>query len=250
MNAVIAEKRPFYRKGRFIFGVIAVLLVLAILVTGLAMVFSAAPTVYSLGGAKLREDAYSYWFACQKYIYQIRYRDLAIEDSDAGWARIEEASGQSYGDMFRELIDEEIRLRFVAASLFDGEGYSLSATDRATLQTLVEEFEAESFGEIPDVSVKLDERYFRRIMDNIFSNTQKYADIDHPITLYSECDGDFLTLSCKNKVRRDKDIPESNGIGLKTCAKMMKEMGGELNVKETDGFFTVKITLPVEKQDD
>ena len=149
MNAVITEKKPFYRRGRFIFGMIAVLLVLAILVTGLAMVFSAAPTVYSLGGAKLREDAYSYWFACQKYIYQIRYRDLAIEDSDAGWARIEEASGRSYGDVFRELIDEEICLRFVAASLFDSEGYSLSATDRATLEALVEELETESFGEIP-----------------------------------------------------------------------------------------------------
>ncbi len=111
-------------------------------------------------------------------------------------------------------------------------------------------YKMEGSGEIPDLSVKLDERYFRRIMDNIFSNVIKYADGEYPIELCSECDGELLVLSCKNRIRSDKNIPESNGIGLKTCAKMLEEMGGSLVTEEADGFFSVTMTLPVEKKDD
>ena len=64
MNAVTTEKRPFYRKKRFVFGAVALLLALAVLTVGLVMVLNASPAVYRFGGAVLREDAYSYWFSC------------------------------------------------------------------------------------------------------------------------------------------------------------------------------------------
>ncbi len=111
-------------------------------------------------------------------------------------------------------------------------------------------YKLDSLGEIPDVCVKIDERYFRRVIDNVFSNIIKYADQKHPVCLGVElCDG-RLVLYCKNKTRTDKDIPESNGIGLKTCTKMMEEMGGELLYGECEGVFTAKMILPAEKMDD
>ncbi len=108
----------------------------------------------------------------------------------------------------------------------------------------------ESFGNIQKAYVRIDERYLRRVIDNIFSNIMKYADIGHPVCLGAVCGEDSITLSCKNKIRTDKDIPESNGIGLKTCAKMMEEMGGKISYEEKDGMFTASMTLPLEKKND
>lgn len=105
-------------------------------------------------------------------------------------------------------------------------------------------------GRLPDLIVKIDERYFRRVIDNIFSNIIKYADIEADVELCAGCSDGTVTLSCKNKIRTDRDIPESNGIGLKTCMKMMEEMGGDLKTEERDGYFSVTITLPVEIEND
>jgi signal transduction histidine kinase len=63
-------------------------------------------------------------------------------------------------------------------------------------------------------------------------------------------DGERLILSCENKIRTDREIPESNGIGLRTCAKMMEEMGGKLSFASIEGRFTVTLTFPLEKKDD
>ena len=103
----------------------------------------------------------------------------------------------------------------------------------------------EMTGELPAVYLDIEERYFRRVMDNIFSNIIKYADSTSPVLLGVERGEDTLGLYCQNKTRTDKDIPESNGIGLRTCAKMMEEMGGGLSYGEVDGIFTVALTLPI-----
>ncbi len=104
--------------------------------------------------------------------------------------------------------------------------------------------------EIPEGAVKIEERYFRRVMDNIFSNVVKYADPADPVEIAAEYKNDSLSLSCKNKIRTDKNIPESNGIGLKTCSRMMEEMGGGLYFEDNNGYFTVQITLLTETDDD
>ncbi len=103
---------------------------------------------------------------------------------------------------------------------------------------------------VPNGSVRIDERYFRRVMDNIFSNIIKYADTHFAVEIHASISNGVLTLLCKNKTRTDKNIPESNGIGLKTCSKMMEEMGGGLHYEEKDGFFTVKLTLLAEADND
>lgn len=140
--------KPFYKKPRFFVVAVAVLLVLAILVAALVLTLTAAPAVYSFGGATLREDAYSYWFACMKYKFHADYRALGIEDTAAGWGALGE-DGRSYEELFYDMIDEEIRLRFIAASLFDSQGYTLSSDDRLSLDTLIADLGLESFGEIP-----------------------------------------------------------------------------------------------------
>ena len=189
MNVKSTEKKPFYCKSRFILGMMAALLALSLLVTGFALVLTASPVVYSFGGAKLREDAYSYWFSCYKYIYQIRYRDLGIKDTYEGWMEKGE-DGLSYEESFRKMIDERIRLRFVAASLFDSEGYSLSESDRETLNALIEEFKTESFGEIPFEVLEKTYGIKKSAVKQTALYEQKYAALykqlfSDPIAIYS-----------------------------------------------------------------
>ncbi len=179
---------------------------------------------------------------------------------------------QNDGNISEEYIsacrDNALRLKNLSDDMFSyflvfgksEERLNLSRVDARGLVThIVSEYalllyergySLDSAGEVPDVCLEIDERYFRRVIDNIFSNIIKYADAGSPILLSASCDGEHLMLSCSNKVRSDKDIPESNGIGLRTCAKMMEEMGGELAVCESDGAFKVTITLPVGEKDD
>lgn len=103
-------------------------------------------------------------------------------------------------------------------------------------------------GEIPAVKVKIDEGYFRRVTDNLFSNIIKYADPDHAVTVDSRIDEGYLRLIFKNKIARDNGMPESNGIGLKTCVRIMEEMGGKLTYEAEGDLFEVEVTLPMEKE--
>ena len=57
-------------------------------------------------------------------------------------------------------------------------------------------------------------------------------------------------MKCRNMITQDKEIPESNGIGLKTCAKIMEEMGGSFGYFESNDAFTVELTVPIDQNDD
>lgn len=98
--------------------------------------------------------------------------------------------------------------------------------------------------------VRIDTVYFSRVIDNVFSNIIKYADAESPIRIKAESSDGFVRLSFTNKVRTDKNIPESNGIGIKTCIKIMQQMGGKLDIEEKDGDFTVILSVAAESEND
>ncbi len=102
--------------------------------------------------------------------------------------------------------------------------------------------------EIPDAHILIDDVYFRRVTDNLFSNITKYADVERPIRLSVTLCQDIFSVTCSNIVNKNTNKPESNGIGLKTCVKIMEEMGGGLTYYEENDAFTVKIDIPCEKK--
>lgn len=104
--------------------------------------------------------------------------------------------------------------------------------------------------EIPSARVLCDMAYFGRIIDNVFSNIAKYADASAPITVSVESDEKFASLCFKNKTRADRSLPESNRIGLKTCTKIIEQMGGELTVRETEDSFEITVKLILEDIND
>ncbi len=100
-------------------------------------------------------------------------------------------------------------------------------------------------GELPHASMMLDTAYFGRVIDNIFSNLKKYADPDVPVVIETAVENGRLVISFKNKIKTDGEQPESNRIGLKTCERIMEQMGGELCVNSVGVDFITTVALPV-----
>lgn len=131
---------------------------------------------------------------------------------------LENAAYQS-ADVVRQMIAEHTLLLFE-------KGYSFEQNDLA----------AACF-------VNIDTMYFGRVVGNIFSNLEKYADASEPIKVCFELSDGYLTVSFTNKIKESDSIPESNHIGVKTCERIMGKLGGSFDTFETDGSYTVNIKL-------
>ena len=96
---------------------------------------------------------------------------------------------------------------------------------------------------LPDITVSIDEKYFRRVIDNLFSNIVKYADPSSPVKFEARETEKRLILICSNAKKLDEERAESNGIGHKTCIRIMEEMGGSFEIEESEETYTVKIQI-------
>ena len=97
-----------------------------------------------------------------------------------------------------------------------------------------------------DKTVLLDIASVLRIVDNMFSNLYKYADKNEKINISIATFDNSLKLSFENKIRRDGATVESNGIGLKTCAKLADFMGARFEQITSEDSFIVNIYLQIE----
>ncbi|MCM1159464.1 MAG: HAMP domain-containing histidine kinase [Bacteroidales bacterium] len=91
-------------------------------------------------------------------------------------------------------------------------------------------------------------QYMQRVLNNILSNLGKYADKEKPIEVSAAREQDYLVISVRNGVQKNRDTHESTKIGLITCERIMKLHRGEFQKYEVEGEFTVKLTIPMEKQ--
>lgn len=85
---------------------------------------------------------------------------------------------------------------------------------------------------------------FRRVVDNLFSNLNKYASRRQPVTIVCEQTAEGARLTIRNRKRTDGALVESSGIGLKTCGKIMKEHGGTFTVTDEKEEFSAALFLP------
>ena len=221
-------RKPLSRRG--LLAIIAIALVVAILLTSLILALTASPTVYGFGGASLREDAFSYWFSCLKYEYLVHYRDLDIEDTAAGWAKTDE-DGRTYGDRFTEMISKEIRMRFIAASLFDSQGYRLTSADYDALDALITDFESESYGEIPFDVLKEDCGVKKKAVKQVALYEQKYEAFYRALfsdteAIYSESYRDALSEFYKSNYGRYNMIYVKDTVGEERIAALENALFG------------------------
>ena len=100
--------------------------------------------------------------------------------------------------------------------------------------------------------IRVNEEYINRIMDNIVSNIEKYADKSMPVrieTIYTEEYGGLAFrngISCSTEDRRKTE--GSTNIGLHNVEKMMKNMSGYCRVKQTECIFELSLMFPWVKE--
>lgn len=86
--------------------------------------------------------------------------------------------------------------------------------------------------------------YIMRILDNVTSNIEKYADPSVPITICSLEEEGMAGFFFENKVRDLEEKPESTGIGMQNIKNMMQKMGGRCIVEEKEGRFRLILLFP------
>ena len=82
-----------------------------------------------------------------------------------------------------------------------------------------------------------------RIIDNVFSNILKYADKTSPIYIKVTARDDVLTMNFSNRIAKDIDMAESNGIGLKTCVKIAELIACEFSSAKSEEGFSASVGL-------
>lgn len=89
----------------------------------------------------------------------------------------------------------------------------------------------------------------KRVTDNLLSNIEKYADPAARLTILAEREGERLHVCFANRARRELARVESSHIGLRTCAAILKLLGGEFVTHRDGDAFTAEFTLPVTPPD-
>jgi len=109
-------------------------------------------------------------------------------------------------------------------------------------------FELSYSHDLPSVTISVNLDYLGRVIDNVFANIQKYADLNAPVYIESEIKDGNLMLTVKNKIDKSSDRAESNGIGLKTCERIMERMGGSVTVVAESDDYSITLNFPVKEQ--
>ena len=101
-------------------------------------------------------------------------------------------------------------------------------------------------GRLPGGSViRTDAPNLMRIVDNVFSNLRKYADITKPISFNVNVMDGRLILECVNSIRTDNEGAESNGIGLKTCVRLASLIAEKFEYKKQDNYFVCSLSMKI-----
>ena len=94
----------------------------------------------------------------------------------------------------------------------------------------------------------VNEEYINRIMDNIVSNIEKYADKSMPVRTEIVYEEEYVGLIVQNGTAcdaRDRRKTEgSTNIGLYNVEKMMKNMNGYCGVEQTERTFEISLMFP------
>lgn len=95
------------------------------------------------------------------------------------------------------------------------------------------------------LTVKTDTGKLTRIFGNLFSNILKYADPTVPVLLKARVENRCIRITISNGISSQTALVESNGIGLKTCAKLSELLKIDFSTEKTEQSYTVKIGIPL-----
>lgn len=147
-----------------------------------------------------------------------------------------------YGENEKRISVEAVPACMLAEDLIENqflgleeEGYKLSGTNRTNEQS---------------GNCMINIKYMQRVLNNIISNLEKYADKDVPIEVSASVEQSFMVIRVRNGIRKNLDEHESTKIGLITCDRIMRLHHGEFRKYEIENEFTVELVIPMENMID
>ena len=129
------------------------------------------------------------------------------------------------GEVVRHMLDEH-------CILLAGNGYNVSTCWKDE-----------------NACILIDQKFFGRVIDNVFSNIGKYADREKAVSISVEVNENIFKITTKNYIARDTSSAESNGIGNKTCQKIMEQLGGTFESYADGELYINEISLPIHKEE-
>ena len=100
---------------------------------------------------------------------------------------------------------------------------------------------------INNITINVDALVLKRVFDNLFSNINKYADLQKPVISSVTKNGEFLNVKLINFIKETDNPVESSKIGLKTCERLCKSLNIEFSYLEKKDKFTVEMLVPIVK---
>ena len=93
--------------------------------------------------------------------------------------------------------------------------------------------------------VAVDKQVFIRILDNIISNIQRYADPCEPILISTKLNAEEVIVAFENTISQDSSDAGGSGIGLQNVRELMQKQGGTVDTEDTDNRFVIRLRFPV-----
>lgn len=186
----------------------------------------------------------------------LSYSELILDRDE-----ISDAEARSYAEL---IYGKSLQIRQLTSQLMDRriENRETISDIRFLMEQLAGEWEEileERFPCSADLSKcesfpgSVDVHALRRIMDNLTSNTEKYAAPSAPVHLLIRTEGHTVTIIQENGKPEDAALrtapPESHRIGIENIRQIAVLYDGDVDVEDRDAFFRIAIRLQIPQPD-
>ncbi|OKP90456.1 hypothetical protein A3844_05335 [Paenibacillus helianthi] len=188
---------------------------------------------------------------------QIGYLEFAMNGQYKDEASMQDCLRKVYSASLQiKSLSDELFSYFTALQSSDGKQREFEEVDGFTLLSQLfmeysEFLDKSGFNvhlrnpEIQEFTLKVDIHYLARIMDNLISNIQKYADISQPVEFYYQVMDSNVFIHFENRIGKQIGYTESANIGIKSADKLAKSMNGSLHIEKHTEHFVAVLSLPV-----
>lgn len=96
------------------------------------------------------------------------------------------------------------------------------------------------------VLIRISSDYMGRIINNILSNINKYANQQNDIEFSSTYHSDQIGITIKNSKMEDNETVTGTGIGVKNIYTMMEQMKGRCEINDFERSYSITLWFPIE----
>jgi signal transduction histidine kinase len=114
--------------------------------------------------------------------------------------------------------------------------------ERAELLTL-KGFAVNEEYDVDNISVMLHIKSIERVLDNVFSNLDKYACPESQVDVLATAVDNSISIEISSASYSDMHVRGGSGLGLMICANLIQAMGGCFDTEDAQGRFVYRVGL-------